>query len=51
MLLDNLKVAVLSGDLNGISSHISKEKTTKRRKKANRDFKKVLLLQTIFYLM
>ncbi|XP_054673072.1 LOW QUALITY PROTEIN: EF-hand calcium-binding domain-containing protein 6 [Grus americana] len=33
MLLDNLKVAVLSGDLNGISSHISKEKQQREEKR------------------
>ncbi|PKU39527.1 ef-hand calcium-binding domain-containing protein 6 [Limosa lapponica baueri] len=33
MLLDNLKVAVLSGDLNGISSHISKERQQREEKR------------------
>ncbi|KAM6144554.1 LOW QUALITY PROTEIN: EF-hand calcium-binding domain-containing protein 6 [Phoenicopterus ruber ruber] len=33
MLLDNLKVAVLSGDLNGISSHVSKEKQQREEKR------------------
>ncbi|XP_075598913.1 EF-hand calcium-binding domain-containing protein 6 [Balearica regulorum gibbericeps] len=33
MLLDNLKVAVLSGDLNGIGSHISKEKQQREEKR------------------
>ncbi|KAM6093501.1 EF-hand calcium-binding domain-containing protein 6 [Chlamydotis macqueenii] len=33
MLLDNLKGAVLSGDLNGISSHISKEKQQREEKR------------------
>ncbi|KAM7127249.1 LOW QUALITY PROTEIN: EF-hand calcium-binding domain-containing protein 6 [Ciconia maguari] len=33
MLLDNLKVAVLSGDLNSISSHISKEKQHREEKR------------------
>ncbi|KAM6290393.1 LOW QUALITY PROTEIN: EF-hand calcium-binding domain-containing protein 6 [Porphyrio hochstetteri] len=33
MLLNNLKVAILSGDLNGISSHISKEKQQRKEKR------------------
>lgn len=33
MLFDNLKAAVLSGDLNGSSSHISKEKKKNKEEK------------------
>jgi len=51
MLWDNLKVAVLPSDLNGIGLHISK-RSQQREEKRQTAFKKALLLiQTMFYLM
>lgn len=48
MLFDNLKAAVLSGDLNGSSSHISKEKKKTKKKKDKQNLQKSTVITDNF---